>query len=160
MDDLNLLTKLLRGIERIPHIPISDRIARVDEIGGQRRGANQVAQKPDLLCCKSSSQRGHAGGVAAGPVQACDEATRHWILAGKEDDWDIPSGALCNLRCWCVRSQEGNSATDKVADHIRDTIVLALGPAVFNGDIFANPVVSFCKSADECLHICGVGRRR
>jgi len=50
MDDLNLLAKLLRGIERIPHIPIGDRIAWVDEKADQHRARHQIAQKPDLFC--------------------------------------------------------------------------------------------------------------
>ena len=50
MDDLNLLAKLLHGIERIPHIPLSDRIAWVDEKADQRRRGHQVVQKADLLC--------------------------------------------------------------------------------------------------------------
>jgi hypothetical protein len=68
MDDLNFFIKLLRGFERIPHIPLSDRIAWVDEKADQRRVGNQVAQKPDLLCRESSKQRGYAGGVAAWTV--------------------------------------------------------------------------------------------
>src|SRR5262245_53810111 len=54
MDDLNLLAKLLRGFERIPLIPLGDRIAWVDEKADQPRGGHQVAQKPDLLCRQSS----------------------------------------------------------------------------------------------------------
>src|SRR6516164_263951 len=147
-------------IERIPHIPLGDRIARVDEKADQRRGGHQVAQKPDLLCRQSSKQRGHAGDVAAGAVQACDKAARDWILAGEENNRDVTSGALCSVRCRRVRSEDGNPATDKVVDHIRDAIIVALGPAVFDRDIFADRVAGFCKSADECLHICGVGRCR
>src|SRR5262245_37934470 len=156
MDDLNPHIKLLRRVERIPHILLSDRIARVDEKADQRCAGNQVSQQPDLLCRKSSSQRGHAGGVAAGTVQACDKAACDWILAGKKDHRDATSGSLCSVRCRRVGSEDGYPESDEVVHHIGDAIIVPLGPAVFNGDIFADPVASFCKSADECLHVCGI----
>src|SRR5262249_4630340 len=98
MDNLNLSAKLLRGIERIPHIPLGDRISWVDEKADQGRGGHQVAQKPDLLCRQPSKQRGHAGDIAARTVQACDKATRDWILAGKEDNRNGTSGTRCSVR--------------------------------------------------------------
>src|SRR3984893_11388201 len=111
MDDLNLLAKLLRSIERIPHILLSDWIAWVDEEADQRRRGHQVVQKADLLCRESSKQRGQAGGVAPGTVHACDEAARDWILAGKENNRDITSGALCSARRRRARSEDCNPAT-------------------------------------------------
>src|SRR5262249_22269185 len=160
MDDLNLHAKLLRGIKRIPYIPLRDRIAWVDEKADQCRSGYHVAQKADLLCRQSSNHRAHAGGVAAGTVQACDKATRDWILAGKEDNRDLASGALCSMRYRRVRSEDGNPATDKVTDHVGDAIIVALSPAVFDRYILADRIAGFCKSADECLHICGVRRCR
>ena len=50
--------------------------------------------------------------------------------------------------------------TDKVVDHTGDAIVVALSPAVFDRDIFADRVAGFCKSADECLHICLITQLR
>src|ERR1700730_11320715 len=103
--------KLLRSIERIPHILLSDWIAWVDEEADQRRRGHQVVQKADLLCRESSKQRGQAGGVAPGTVHACDEAARDWILAGKENNRDITSGALCSARRRRARSEDCNPAT-------------------------------------------------
>src|SRR5262249_10615748 len=53
---------------------------------GARLGHKLAQQLQPLRSCRAS-EKAHAGRVAAGSVEACDEALDHRVAAGREYDW-------------------------------------------------------------------------
>jgi hypothetical protein len=48
----------------------------------------QFMQQPELLCCKPIIHGADAGDVAAGPIEAGDDAGLDRVGAGHEHDWN------------------------------------------------------------------------
>ncbi len=83
-------------------------------------------------------QRDHAGQVAARPVEAGDEAGLHDIDARAEDDGNR-RGRRLGRRCRgpAARRNHAHAATNQIRRQSRQSVVLAVGPAVFDRHVDA-----------------------
>src|SRR5947199_8358873 len=99
-------------------------------------------------------QRSHAGEITFWPVQASDESKLDRVASYPGDDRNRRSRRLC---CKCRGSTAGrrNDAhltTNQIGSERRQSIVMALGPAVFDRHILAVDVPRFAKALVERRH--------
>src|ERR1700687_2221062 len=99
-------------------------------------------------------QRSHAGEITFWPVQASDESKLDRVASYPEDDRNRRSRRLC---CQCRGSTAGrcnhvHPTTNQIGSECRQSIVVALSPAVFDRHILAVDVPSFAKALVERRH--------
>jgi hypothetical protein len=79
-------------------------------------------------------QKGNAGSASAGPIEASDQSTRHWIAAVEEHNR--------NTRCCCYRgvargiaagrNDDAYRTANEISSHRRQPIILTLRPPIFD----------------------------
>jgi hypothetical protein len=107
-------------------------IRRIDQHGNTGRFGHQLAQELQALRCQLDIEHIDAGQVAAGPGEAGDKTKPDRILADHEDDGDRRGRCLGRDRRRGARAgnDHGDPAANQVGCQLRQTIHLALGPAV------------------------------
>jgi hypothetical protein len=101
-----------------------------------------------------NAQTGYAGDIAARPIQAGDKARRNWVIADEEHN---RNGRACRLCSKCRRhAARGNNddrlATNKIGGQRRQSIILTLRPAEFDGDIAAFGITGFAHAVADRAH--------
>src|ERR1700747_1125996 len=96
-------------------------------------------------------QRSHAGEITFWPVQASDESQLDRVAFYPEEDRNRRSRRLC---CKCRRSTAGRCnhahlTTNQIGGECRQSIVMALGPAVFDRHILSVAVPRLAKASVE-----------
>jgi len=96
----------------------------------------------------------YASDIAAWPCEAGDEANLHRVRADANDDRN------CLCRCFGRESRGGGPqhyddshfATDQLGRQPRQSVVLAVRPAVFRRHVLALDVAAFAQAPPECGH--------
>jgi hypothetical protein len=86
--DVNLQTERVCRLLNVSRLNLESRIARVQEHGDQCGRRKQVAQKSEPFRLHRANEKVDPCRVAAGPIEAGDEAKPDWVVAGNEDDRD------------------------------------------------------------------------
>ena len=115
------------------------RTGRVDEHGNDGRCGYQLAQQLQPLRPYLYVQIGYARQVAAGPVQAGDKPNLDRVDRYREDDRNGRSrrlGRQCR-RSAAARRNHGHLTLNQFGRKRRQSIILALRPAIFDRDVLA-----------------------
>ena len=115
-------------------------------------------QKLQSLRLQLHAECGHAGEIAARPVQTGDEPECDRISPGEEDD---RNGGGRRLRRehpnhLTGRSDHGDLSPHQIARQGRQPIVLLLRPAIFDRDIAALDKAGFIQALAESAQPAGV----
>jgi hypothetical protein len=104
----------------------------VDEHADQRRGGDQFMQQCQPFAPHLADEDADSGGVAAGPVEAGDEAKLHRVFGADENDWDDRGCCLCRKRRALTAGggNHRNADFSKIDRQRRQSIVMTLGPAL------------------------------
>jgi hypothetical protein len=136
---------------QVSRLGLGKRIGRINESGNDGRRGHELVQHLQLLLGQLHAQRGHAGDVAARPIQAGDKANLDRVAPYRKDDRD---------RCGCGfgrdrrvygpgRSDHGDLATHQIDRQLWQSIVLALRPVVYDRNIPAFDITSFAQALPE-----------
>jgi len=124
-------------------------IGRIDEQRNRGRRRTELMQQLKPLRHQLHIQSGDAGEIAAWPSEARDQAELHRIDSGSEHDRNRRG---CRLRGCCrnmVGDDDARLATNQFGGQCRQSVVLLVGPAVFDGDILAFGEPGFTKAVAE-----------
>ena len=138
-------------------------IGRIDEHGNRAACGTKLVQQPQPLCHQLSVEKIDAGGVAARPGEARDQAKLDRVVADAEDDRDRRGCGLGRQRragCRPRRSRPPGGEPDRPPAPAADRI--ALSPAVFDRRRSGPRRSRFIQALAERGHIArvGIGRRR
>ena len=98
----------------------------------------------------SALKRGHAREVAAWPVQAGDKSKLDRVAAGQEDDRNRRGRRLGRQRRRsAARGNHGHLTTNQIGRQRRQSIVLALRPAIFDRHVPALDIAGFAQALAE-----------
>src|SRR5262249_50834390 len=97
-----------------------------------------------------------AGDIAARPAQISDEPLFHRICTGVEYHGNCGGRVLsCLVRGWSTHSSDYvEVAADEGGRELRETLVLALTPAVFDGKILSFDIAALFEALAECGELC------
>ncbi len=124
-------------------------ISRVDEDSHDGRRGDQLVQQLQPLGPQLHVQRGHAGEVAAGSVQAGDKSSRDRIATGLEDDRNRRGRCLGRRYRWAIRGNHGDLTANQIGRQCRQSIVLAIRPAKFDRHVVALDIARFAQAFPE-----------
>src|SRR5271167_2556886 len=84
-------------------------------------------------------------------VEAFHQAKSDWVTCGFEHDWNRGPGVFGSQRPGGRgRRDNGDLPVDEIRREARKSVKMAIGPAVFDGDVLALGVASFLQSCAEC----------
>ena len=132
-------------------LTLSRRKARIEQNPDKCNPRHEVAQQAQPFRLHEPRQQRDAGGVAAGPVPALDQADTDRIAAQPEHDRDGRGRALggeCR-RLAAGRRQHVHSAAYQLGRHRGQQIVLTARPAKLNRDVLALDKAAFGEAAAE-----------
>jgi hypothetical protein len=125
-------------------------IGGIDEQGNDSDGRHHFVKQIQQLRCQLHVQRGHAGNIAARSVEAGNEANFHRVLGGREDDRNRRGCPLGGERRRCAkRGDHGDLTTHQIGCLLRQPIIVALRPAVFDRHILAFDVTGLLQTLAE-----------
>src|SRR5262249_48886614 len=103
-----------------------------------------------------------AGDVAAGPVEAGDEAERDRVAAGAEDDRDGGGRGLGGKRRFRNAGADDNcnAAADQIGCQARQALRFIIRPPIFDLYVATFKETGFVKPLAECCHQRGARLRR
>jgi hypothetical protein len=102
-------------------------------------------------------EQSHTCDIARGPVEAGDEAKLDRVVTAIEDDWNCRGCCLGSERrpeAPC-RSDDVDLTPNQIGSKRRQSIVLTLGPAVFDRHILTFDVPGFVEALMEWCHRIG-----
>src|SRR6516164_3665706 len=96
----------------------------------------------------------HAGDVGTRAVQAGYEAQGYWVITKRKDDRHGTSArGLCRLcGVFSHREDDGYPFRNQVRRQSWQSIIFAVGPAIFNDDIMAFNVARLAQAPSESVH--------
>ena len=125
-------------------------IGRIDENSDRGCRGERFAHHLQQFRSYLQVEVGRARDVAARTAQARDEADLHGIADGREDDGNARRCRLRNeRRRGGERDDDGHLALRQIGGHGGQPLVLAFGPAIFDGDIAAFGVARFTQAPAE-----------
>jgi hypothetical protein len=89
--------------------------------------------------------------VAAGTMQAADEAAPDRVAAGHEDDWYSRGRRFGRKRRWIAAdcNDDGNLPLHEISDQRAQSIVLAIGPTIIDDDVSITDESGFTEALLE-----------
>ena len=96
------------------------------------------------------------GGAAARPVEAGDEPNFDRVVGGEEDDWDRSGRRFGWLRGRAICCHHGDLTADQIGCQCRQSIIMTLRPAIFDGDVAAFDIAGFAQSLVERVQMARV----
>src|SRR5262245_34680369 len=147
MQDVYLLAQSWGCFLNFVQLIIIRRHGRVEQNPDERGVRKELSEEPQPLSLHRTEQQIYPGGVAAGPVEAGDEALLDRIAAADEDD-----GRCCGHRLGSQsrgraagRSDHRRVAMNQIGSKRRQTVEMALRPAVFDPHVSALDEAGFMK---------------
>ena len=121
---------------------------RVDEKRNDVRRGYQLAQQFQPLRPQLRVHVGHAGDIAARSVEAGDKSSRDRISSDLEYDGNRRGRRLCRKRRRRTtgRSNHGHLTANQIGRQCRQSIILAVRPAVFDRDVSALDIAGFAQA--------------
>jgi hypothetical protein len=129
---------------------LTEGIVRIDEIVDHGGGGYQLAQQLQPFPRDRRSEEARAGDIAARPVEASDEAQFDRVAATIEKDGNGGGCRLGDQRRTGIRYDHGDLTANQIGRQSRQSIELALGPAIFDRDVAAFDVVGILQTVAEC----------
>src|SRR5262249_28775423 len=119
-------------------------------------------QEPEALGSGFLAHGVDAGDVAAGPVEAGDEAERDRVAAGAEDDRDGGGRGLGGKRRFRNAGADDNcnAAADQIGCQARQALRFIIRPPIFDLYVATFEETCFVKPLAECCHQRGARLRR
>ena len=106
-------------------------------------------QKLQTLGLQFGPEKSHAREVAAGPIEAGDEAARHRIAGADKHNRNLSSCGLGYRRRWGIGRDHRDFATYQIGSQYPDAIVLTPGPLVIHRDISTVDVTGFIQPLEK-----------
>ena len=151
-EELDLQTNGASGHFDIPQRCLRRRSIRwIDEHGYAGCVRHQLMQHFEPFPPKFLGEHTHAGDVAAGPIQACNETKANRIGGGREDDWNRRGrrlGGKCG-RGSPRREQDGHSRTNEIGGQRRQSVVSAVRPAKCDDEVSSLDIAGFAQPFPE-----------
>jgi hypothetical protein len=113
------------------------RQVRVDQDADQLGPGNELVQLAETLGSHIDRGEGHAGDVAARPIEIGNQARSNRIVADYEDDRCRARCRLGGLRRSAVADDHRHPTPHQVCRQLRQPILLPVRPAVLHRDILA-----------------------
>jgi hypothetical protein len=126
-------------------------VCRIDESGDYACFRHHFVDEIKAFCCQFDVENSNAGDVSAGPIQAFDNAHSHRIEAGEKNDRDRRGGCLGGQDRRCVHRDHGHLSLNQIGRQRRQSIVLAVGPAIFDRHVPAFDKARFAQTLTKCL---------
>src|SRR5262249_16652494 len=83
-----------------------------------------------------------------------DQSKLDWIASGGENNRNRSGRGLCHeVSRSTGRSNDRDSTPNKVVNQCSQTVVLAVRPAIFDGDILAIDITAFPQPFEKGLHL-------
>ena len=96
-------------------------------------------------------QLGYARDVAAGPIQAGNQAGFDRITTDREYNWDAGGRGLGReCRGNRTRAEHGHIPANKISGHHWQSIIPAFRPAIFDSEILAVHIANVAQALAEC----------
>jgi hypothetical protein len=124
----------------ICRLGLSRWIGRIQQHANDPGIGHELVQKLQAFRFQESSELNEAGRVPARPVDASDETQLDRVKGAREHDRDGRRGGFSSLRrkSACARGDDdGYLTTHQLDGEARQTIVLTLGPAIFDRHVAA-----------------------
>jgi hypothetical protein len=120
---------------------------RIDERAKTHGLREELVHESDSLWAKLSCHIGDAGNDAAGPIEARDQTELDRVTAGAEDNRNGRGRGLS--RAWrnnaAGRGENGNPTTHQISGQFRQSVELALRPAIFDREVLAFDIAQFAQ---------------
>ena len=130
------------------------RIIGIDEHTADNHVGDELVHQAERFLAQAAREKVYTGHIAAGPVEARDQAELNRVDAvGKDDRYRRRHPLRGNGRSGRTGGKDhSHLATNQIGGERGQPIVLAVGPAVFNRDIFAFDIARLFQAALECAH--------
>ena len=129
---------------------LDTRSLRIDEHCCQRGSRNKFAQEPQSLRPQLRGEHVHPGDVAARPVEAGDQTKCDRVTAAGKDNRNLCGRRLGGNRGSTPRCDDHvHLPTNQISRERRQSIILTLGPAVFDRHVAALDVAHFTQTVAE-----------
>jgi hypothetical protein len=133
--------------QRLPLLGVGNRgISGIDKECDDARCRQQLVQQLQSLPTQFGVQRGHACEIPARSVQAGNEPDLNRIGASDEDNGNRTGCSLGGYRRLAVCSNHGDLAANQIGRQCRQTIIMTLGPAVFDRDVPTLGIADFSQA--------------
>ena len=121
----------------IIHLAFGVGILRVHENSDRVGVRSQLAQQLQPFWLELLEKRAYTRDVAAGTMQAADEAAPDRVAAGHEDDWYSRGRSFGRKRRWIAAdcNDDGHLPLHEISDQRGQSIVLAIGPTIIDDDV-------------------------
>ena len=138
------------------------RRSRIEQREIMRGVRCQFAQHPEPLGGNIGVDRGDAGDVAAGPVEAGDKAEFDRIAAGGEHHRNGSGGVLGRHRGGGAAGggDQRHLAADQLGGEVRQPLVVPVGPAIVDGDVVAVDETGLAQAFEKRIEAALVLLRR
>ena len=134
---------------QLAQLEISSRISWVDQHTNRRGSWNKFVQKLQTLGLQFGPEKSHAREVAAGPIEAGDEAARHRIAGADKHNRNLCGCSLGYRRRWGIGRDHRDFTTYEIGSQYPDAIVLTPRPLVIHRDISTVDVTGFIQPLEE-----------
>src|SRR5262249_40070632 len=93
----------------------------------------------------------HTREIAAGPAEAGDPTDLHRIEAAQKNDRYRVGGRFRRpgRNDTSAGGDQGNSLADQLRSHVGQSIVMALGPTIFDGQVLALDITALAQALTE-----------
>ena len=135
-----------RALGDIGAEPAGGRKIRVIEDGDRSCLRNQVVQKLEPLCCQFGREDRYAGEIAPWPVETGNVAKLNRISSEQENNGNRAGCSLGGHRRLAVCGNHGDLTANQIGRQCRQTIVVTLGPAVFDRHVPTLDIAGFCQA--------------
>src|SRR5262249_14336990 len=134
-------------------------VGRIDKQSNARRSGYHFAQKAEPLWDQFTGEEIYSCYVAAGPVKAWNQAQPDGVVANAEDARNCRGRVFgcAGTQRETRRGDHRNSTTDQVGGEHRQSVVSALQPVVFDGDVLTFDITRFADAFTKLGHMGNVG---
>ena len=145
--------KHLGGAPRFGLDSLRRRASRIHQNGNGVATRNHLVEQLKALCCETRIEIAHAGEIAARSVQTGHEAGGDRVDAADKHDRDR---RRCRLGRECRReigrSDDCDLAVDEIGGKLRQSLIAAFGPAIFDCDVLVLDKASLTQALAKSGH--------
>ena len=135
---------------QVSQLSLEFKIVWVAQHGDDGSRGNQFVQQPEQLGRQGSNDKDDARDVAAGSVEACDQARSDRIGSHDEYDWRRRGCGFDCVRHPTTRpNYRGHLPADEISRQSRQPIWLIVRPVILDGDVLAFDESSVVETLPE-----------
>ena len=113
-------------------------------------GRQQFVCEFEPLRAKRGIELADAGDIAAGMIEICHQPDLHGIAGGGEHDRDFIGRLFGRQIGGRIGDDHRDLALHKIGGKLRQATVVAVGPAIFDGDVFTVDKAALLEALPEC----------